>query len=120
MDTSILETVARATRLREGPAGGGAGLGAVSRAGARPGGGGGRGARLPLRGATAIRRELEKAGLLERKHGLSLTETGQRFVETALGLGVTHDMTCPACGGRGIVIPGELRASVERLAAIIA
>src|ERR1700716_3318469 len=120
MDTSILETVAHATRLREGPAGVAAVLRAVSRAGSLRLQEAAREARLPLPVATAIRRELEKAGLLERKHGLSLTETGQRFVETVLGLGVTHDMTCPACGGRGIVIPGELRASGERLAAIIA
>jgi N4-bis(aminopropyl)spermidine synthase len=119
MDTSILETVAHATRLREGPAGVVAVLRAVYRAGSLRLQEAAREARLPLPVATAIRRELEKAGLLERKHGLSLTETGRRFVETALGLGVTHDMTCPACGGRGIVIPGELRASVERLAAIV-
>jgi predicted methyltransferase/DNA-directed RNA polymerase subunit RPC12/RpoP len=120
MDTSILETVARATRLREGPAGVAAVLRAVYRAGSLRLQEAAREARLPLPVATAIRRELEKAGLLERKHGLSLTETGQHFVETALGLGVTHDMTCPACGGRGIVIPEKLHASVERLAAIIA
>jgi hypothetical protein len=77
-------------------------------------------ARLPLPVTTAIRRELEKAGLLERKHGLALTARGRAFVESALGLGVTHDVTCPACGGRGIVIPGDLRGAVERLAALIA
>jgi len=120
MDTSILETVAHATRLREGPAGVAAVLRAVYRAGSLRLQEAAREARLPLPVATAIRRELEKAGLLERKHGLSLTETGQRFVETVLGLGVTHDMTCPACGGRGIVIPAELRAAVDRLAAIVA
>src|SRR4051812_23527283 len=120
MDTSILETVARATRLREGPAGVAAVLRAVYRAGSLRLQEAAREARLPLPVATAIRRELEKAGLLERKHGLSLTETGQHFVETALGLAVTHDMTCPACGGRGIVIPEKLRASVDRLADIIA
>src|SRR3981081_2988807 len=120
MDTSLLETVARATRLREGPAGVAAVLRAVYRAGSLRLQEAAREARLPLPVATAIRRELEKAGLLERKHGLSLTETGQRFVESALGLGVTHDMTCPACGGRGIVIPAERRPAVARLAAIVA
>jgi hypothetical protein len=42
------------------------------------------------------------------------------FVEGTLGLAVTHDLGCPACGGRGIVIPGELRAATERLATLIA
>jgi hypothetical protein len=119
-DVSLLDTVARATRLREGPAGVVAVLRAVYRAGPLRLQDAAREARLPLPVTTAIRRELEKAGLLERKHGLALTARGRAFVESALGLGVTHDVTCPACGGRGIVIPGDLRGAVERLAALIA
>src|SRR5262245_20393502 len=119
-DPAILETIARATRLREGPAGVAAVLRAVYRAGSLRLQDAAREARLPLPVTTAIRRELEKAGLLERKHGLSLTAEGRAFVETTLGLGVTHDVSCPACGGRGIVIPGELRGAVDRLAALIA
>jgi predicted methyltransferase/DNA-directed RNA polymerase subunit RPC12/RpoP len=119
-DVSLLDTVARATRLREGPAGVAAVLRAVYRAGALRLQDAAREARLPLPVTTAIRRELEKAGLLERKHGLALTERGRAFVETTLGLGVTHDVSCPACGGRGLIIPGELRGAVERLAALIA
>ncbi|HUI94411.1 MAG TPA: bis-aminopropyl spermidine synthase family protein [Xanthobacteraceae bacterium] len=119
-DASILETVARATRLREGPAGVAAVLRAVYRAGSLRLQDAAREARLPLPVTTAIRRELEKAGLLERRHGLSLTARGRSFVESALGLGVTRDMTCPACGGRGIIVPGDLAAAVERLATLIA
>jgi N4-bis(aminopropyl)spermidine synthase len=119
-DVSLLDTVARATRLREGPAGVAAVLRAVYRAGALRLQDAAREARLPLPVTTAIRRELEKAGLLERKHGLALTAQGRAFVETTLGLGVTHDVNCPACGGRGLIIPGEVRGAVERLAALIA
>jgi hypothetical protein len=119
-DASLLETVARATRLREGPAGVAALLRAVYRAGSLRLQDAAREARLPLPVTTAIRRELEKAGLLERKHGLSLTEAGRGFVESALGLGATHDVTCPACGGRGIIVPVALHPAVERLAALIA
>jgi predicted methyltransferase len=118
-DVSLLDTVARATRLREGPAGVAAVLRAVYRAGSLRLQDAAREARLPLPVTTAIRRELEKAGLLERKHGLALSERGRAFVEATLGLGVTHDVSCPACGGRGIIIPGELRGAVERLAALI-
>jgi predicted methyltransferase len=117
---AILETVARATRLREGPAGVAAVLRAVYRAGSLRLQDAAREARLPLPVTTAIRRELEKAGFLERKHGLALTPTGRGFVERALGLGATHDVTCPACGGRGLVVPGALAGAVDRLAALIA
>jgi N4-bis(aminopropyl)spermidine synthase len=118
-DAALLETVARATRLREGPAGVAAVLRAVYRAGSLRLQDAAREARLPLPVTTAIRRELEKAGVLERKHGLSLTEAGRGFVETTLGLGATHDVACPACGGRGIVVPAALQPAVERLAALI-
>jgi len=119
-DAGILETVARATRLREGPVGVAAVLRAVYRAGSLRLQDAAREARLPLPVTTAIRRELEKAGLLERKHGLSLTTTGRDFVESALGLGATHDATCPACAGRGLIIPAALRAAADRLEALIA
>jgi N4-bis(aminopropyl)spermidine synthase len=119
-DAGILETVARATRLREGPAGVAAVLRAVYRAGSLRLQDAAREARLPLPVTTAIRRELEKAGVLERKHGLSLTETGRGFVEATLGLGATHDAECPACAGRGLVVPAALQPVVERLAALIA
>jgi hypothetical protein len=119
-DASLLETIAHATRLREGPAGVAAVLRAVYRAGSLRLQDAAREARLPLPVTTAIRRELEKAGMLERKHGLALTAAGRGFVENTLGLGATHEVTCPACGGRGIIVPAALNPAVERLAAVIA
>ncbi len=119
-DASILETVARATRLREGPAGVAAVLRAVYRAGSLRLQDAAREARLPLPVTTAIRRELEKAGLLERKHGLSLTAHGRGFVETSLGLAVAHDATCPACAGRGMIVSEDIRAALDRLTALSA
>src|SRR5437660_1283265 len=88
-DASILDTVARATRLREGPA-----------------------------GVAAVLRAVYRAGSLRLQD--AAPEEGRGFVETALGLGVTHDMSCPACGGRGIVIPANVLPQVERLSTIIA
>src|SRR5882762_9908052 len=119
MDTSILETVAHATRLREGPAGVAAVLRAVYRAGSLRLQEAAREARLPLPVATAVRRELEKAGLLERKHGLTLTGDGREFVERDLGMKTQIDITCAACTGHGIVIPESLQGEVERLADIV-
>jgi len=118
-DASILDTVARATRLREGPAGVAAVLRAVYRAGSLRLQDAAREARLPLPVTTAIRRELEKAGLLERKHGLSLTDEGRTFVEKVLGFGVSHYLLCPTCAGRGVIISARLVPEVERLEAII-
>ena len=119
-EAPLLETVAAATRLREGPAGVSAVLRAVYRAGSLRLQDAAREARLPLPVATAVRRELEKAGLLERKHGLALTREGRDFVERDLGLGVTFDVACPTCAGRGIALPREFAPLAERLAAIAA
>lgn len=119
-DQSILSMVAEATRLREGAAGVAAILRAVYRAGSLRLQDAARDARLPLPVATAVRRELEKAGLLERKHGLSLTQQGRTFVERELGFGTNIAVVCPTCSGRGIVIVPELRPVVDRLADAIA
>lgn len=119
--TSILELIAQATRLREGSPGVQALLRAVYRAGSLRLQDAAREARLPLPVASAVRRELEKAGLLERKQGLSLTGDGREFVERDLGMRTTQlDITCTTCAGHGIVIPESLKAEVERLAEIIA
>lgn len=117
--TSILDLIAQATRLREGSSGVSALLRAVYRAGSLRLQDAAREARLPLPVATAVRRELEKAGLLERKHGLSLTGDGREFVERDLGMRTQIDITCAACAGHGIVIPDSLQPEVERLAEII-
>jgi predicted methyltransferase len=45
-----------------------------------------RATRLPTPVAAAIRRELEKAGLVARKGGAVLTEAGKEFVEGVLGM----------------------------------
>ena len=118
--TSILELIAQATRLREGSSGVQALLRAVYRAGSLRLQDAAREARLPLPVASAVRRELEKAGLLERKQGLTLTGDGREFVERDLGMRATQfDITCETCAGHGIVIPDSLKAEVERLAEII-
>jgi predicted methyltransferase/DNA-directed RNA polymerase subunit RPC12/RpoP len=117
--TSILDLIAQATRLREGSSGVSALLRAVYRAGSMKLQDAAREARLPLPVATAVRRELEKAGLLERKHGLTLTGDGREFVERDLGMRTQIDITCATCAGHGIVIPDSLQGEVERLAEIV-
>lgn len=117
---SLLDKVAAATRLREGPAGVATVLRAVYRAGTLRLQDAAREARLPLPVTTAIRRELEKAGILERKHGLSLTLEGRTFVEHDLGFGARTSAGCPVCNGRGIVLPENFHALIERMTAILA
>jgi len=119
-EPSILQAVAEATRLREGPEGVAAILRAVYRAGSLRLQDAAREARLPMPVASAIRRELEKAGLLERKQGLALSPQGRTFVERELGLGSKLDLVCPTCAGHGIVIPEQFHALVARLAVIVA
>jgi predicted methyltransferase len=119
-DRSLPETIARATNLREGAAGVEALIRAVHRAGEIRLADAARAARLPLPIATAIRRELEKAGVLQRQAGLVLTRDGRAYAEEVLGLAVSHDATCRACAGRGVVIDGPLAVALERLAGHVA
>jgi hypothetical protein len=114
-DSTLLDDVAQAARLREGAAGVAAVLRSVYRAGSRRLQDVARDAGLPLPVTTAVRRELEKAGLLERKNGLALTAEGRRFAESVMGLEVRVDVDCAACAGRGIVIPEALHVAVHRL-----
>lgn len=115
---AILAEVARATALREGPEGVLALLRAVVRGRAGRLQDAARAARLPLPVATAVRRELEKAGILERRHGLALTARGRELVERGLGLAPAASLVCGRCAGAGVVLPSA--APVERLTALLA
>jgi hypothetical protein len=118
-DSTLLDEVAKAARLREGAAGVSAVLRSVYRGGSRRLQDVARDAGLPLPVATAVRRELEKAGLLERKNGLSLTEKGRIFAEGVMGLEARVDVDCAVCAGRGVVIPPALHETVHQLAAML-
>ncbi|WP_291609597.1 bis-aminopropyl spermidine synthase family protein [Bradyrhizobium sp.] len=85
MKDTILQDVAEATSLREGVAGVEALLRAVHRNESGRLADAAREARLPIPIATAIRRELEKRGILMRQHGLAFTEEGEQWVREALG-----------------------------------
>lgn len=74
-----------------------------------------RGARLPIPVTAAIRRELEKGGLLRREGGAVLTPEGESYVTEVLGFvwGV-NIMPAPRDGGRPS-IPDEYTEVLERL-----
>lgn len=115
MDDNLLERVARATLLREGPAGVAQVLRIVYQEGKITLKNLSRRSGLPIPVLAAVRGELEKAQILERKGGLVLTERGHRFVEGHLKITTQHDPICPICHGRGIVIAGDLDSQVQRL-----
>ena len=87
LNDRILQEVAEATSLREGTAGVEALLRAVHRNQSSRLADAAREARLPLPVATAVRRELEKRGILMRQHGLAFTPNGQQWVRETLGFG---------------------------------
>lgn len=100
--TDLLDSVAEASRLREGREGVLAVLRAVHRASGAPLREIARTARLPLPVATAVRRELESAGLLIRDKGLALSEAGRRFVDQHLDFAPSDSALCHHCAGIGI------------------
>src|SRR5207245_57294 len=62
-----------------------------------------RACRLPVPVVAALRREMERAGLLRRGHGMELTEAGRALTD-GLGLGAAWEATCATCEGRRVVV----------------
>jgi hypothetical protein len=73
-----------------------------------------RATRLPIPVAAAIRRELEKMGVIARRGGAVLTEEGERYVREELGMaeGREHKMRG---SGSEILIPDEYAETLEKL-----
>ena len=95
LDDRILREVAAATSLREGVAGVETLLRAVHRNASGRLADAAREARLPLPVATAVRRELEKRGILMRQHGLAFTPHGEQWARDTLGFGVPLTVDVP-------------------------
>lgn len=121
-ENDILAAVAEATKLREGPEGVGQFLRAVFHNQPVTLGEAARLVRLPLPVATAVRRELEKRGLLARGAGISLSAEGLAFAEQALGLHrhARYDPTCTTCNGFGVETRSDLQPALDKIAEIVA
>ncbi len=116
----VLEQVARAARLREGPAGVAAFLRQVFRQSPLPTREAARALGWPTPVAAAVRGELERAGLLVRAPGGSaLSQAGEALARDELGLARWEDPLCPTCAGRRIVVDparyGEMLARLEEV-----
>lgn len=114
----LLDAVAEAARLREGREGVLALLRAVHRSEGAPLREIARATRLPLPVATAVRRELEKAGLLTRDRGVTLSDSGRDFVSERLDFASVFTARCRACDGTGIEPAAQdLLAAMEAMLA---
>jgi len=91
----ILQEVAEATSLREGITGVEALLRAVHRNETGRLADAAREARLPIPVATAVRRELEKRGILMRQQGLAFTADGEEWIRETLGFGALLSVEIP-------------------------
>lgn len=108
-----LEAVALATHLREGAEGVAQVLWNLCQTGscplhelaARVG--------LPIPVLAAVRRELEKAGLLVRSVGLALSPRGLELAEALWGSAEVPELRCPTCAGRGLVLPERIAGVLE-------
>ena len=71
--------------------------------------------RLPVPVVAAVRRELEKAGLITRKAGAILTREGEEYVRNILGLSVRESLICPYCSGKTILIEDKYQSILKKL-----
>src|SRR5215469_14335942 len=71
-------------------------------------------AELPVPIVAAACGELRKRGIVDTQRPVRLTPSGRDAVRAAAG-GTDVRATCPACGGRGVVIPPELAGLAAEL-----
>jgi len=71
--------------------------------------------RLPVPVVAAVRRELEKIGLITRRAGAILTTEGEKYVKNVLGLSIKESPVCPTCSGKTIIIKDQFQSIVKKL-----
>ena len=71
--------------------------------------------RLPVPVVAAVRRELEKIGLMARRAGAILTSEGEEYVKRVLGLSMTESLICKVCSGRTISIKDHFKGIFKKL-----
>ncbi|MFB0616240.1 GNAT family N-acetyltransferase [Streptomyces sp. AGS-58] len=114
----MLNDVADAVRLQEGPPGVRSILRAIRRLAPASTKDISRAVGLPVPIVAAVGNELRTRGLITRERPSQLTPAG-RAVVTELGMDLTLDATCRTCDGRELVIPEVLEEAVARLGAVM-
>ena len=71
--------------------------------------------RLPVPVVAAVRRELEKTGLIVRRAGAILTGEGEEYVKTVLGLSLKESLICEACSGRIVTIKNQFQKILDKM-----
>lgn len=74
-----------------------------------------RATRLPIPVVAAIRRELEKGGIIARRGGAVLTEEGERYVREGLGMVRVDEGVSRVATGSEMPIPSEYAETLEKL-----
>lgn len=74
-----------------------------------------RATRLPIPVVAAIRRELEKGGIIERRGGAVLTEEGERYVREELRMVKVDEGVRGVATGSEMPIPSEYAETLEKL-----
>ncbi len=106
--STVLEQVAAAAQLREGPEGVAAFIRQLYRESPLATSEIARRLGWPVPVAAAVRGELAKAGLVDRTPGGStLSEQGRALAEQELGLSLHGELLCPTCAGRRIFVDPE-------------
>ncbi|HUT82064.1 MAG TPA: bis-aminopropyl spermidine synthase family protein [Candidatus Bathyarchaeia archaeon] len=73
---------------------------------------------LPIPTVAAVRKELEKEGIIDRNNkGAILTEKGLRYVTEQLSLSYIEDLTCKTCEGTTIELPSNIDEIFQKMRA---
>ena len=71
--------------------------------------------RLPVPVVAAVKRELEKIGLVARRAGAMLTRKGEEYVKKVLGFSMRRSLLCEACSGKTITIKDQFQIILKKM-----
>ena len=106
-ETPLLLELAEAVKLREGPSGTARALWLLHAQRVHSTHAWSKALSIPIPVLAALRRELEKRGILASESKLKLTEPGRQLLAALFGDATLPHIDCPACQGLGHILPPE-------------